>query len=273
MITQADKSGPSGYTALPHGVVWEDRTGQSSLASELLALDGSLQITWHDWSFEIPAQCLSYLPSVLGDQSDPESSSTSYRKRFIFEGPVCVVSTTCDARRPSFLVRMFSDAPYPPRQTGARNTASVTPAEELRATSGLTSTKLAELFGVSRPTYHKWLKGATPRNSRFQHLLDVLAHVKDARRSLASSEDCATWLRAPISAGGSAPLDYLRTKRFSTFRGLLVRVRSAEMKLTAPMPSVIGSVPDRNHLMVARARISPPPRIESDEPDDRGPGR
>jgi hypothetical protein len=123
---------------------------------------------------------------------------------------------------------------------------------------------LAQLFGVSRTAYYKWMEGATPRDERFQHLVDVLSHVKDARRRLAPSIDFASWLRTPIAPGAKPPIDYLRDSKFTIFRGLVLRAASA-----TTMPSVSSSIPSRvtssAERMAARERISPSPRFEDDE--------
>ncbi|MGB8932433.1 MAG: hypothetical protein WCC48_14415, partial [Anaeromyxobacteraceae bacterium] len=86
------------------------------------------------------------------------------------------------------------------------------PAEELRALTGLTAQRLAELFGVSRTAYYKWMEGATPRDARYDHLLQVLSQVRDASARVGGVEDFAAWLRTPVSPGGKTPLDYLRAR-------------------------------------------------------------
>ncbi|HKN58920.1 MAG TPA: hypothetical protein VJV97_08700, partial [Gemmatimonadaceae bacterium] len=141
---------------------------------------------------------------------------------------------------------------------------TITPAEELRSLTGLPPGMLAGLFGVSRTTFYKWIEGATPRDARFQHLVDVLTHVKDARKRLPASVEFAAWLRTPISPGAKTPLEYLRDARFSVFRGLVLRASSAG--LAAPVASMIPSRPmSRLERALARERISPTPRVEDDE--------
>src|SRR5262249_46149222 len=147
----------------------------------------------------------------------------------------------------------------PPAPIG---TATVSAAEELREASGLQPGKLADLFGVSRATFYKWMQGATPRDLRFQHLWAVLAHVTESPRRLSMSTDLRLWLRTPISAGGRTPLDFLREKRFSAFRGLLVRATSAEMGLSSPRSSVISQPMSREEVRLARERLNPSPRID-----------
>jgi len=141
----------------------------------------------------------------------------------------------------------------------------VTPAKELLDLSGLSSATLAEVFGVSRTMYYKWKEGATPRDERFQHLVNVLAHVKAARQQLATVVDFTSWLRTPISPGAKTPLDYLRVSNFNVFRGLVLRASAAQFT-SAPLRSVIPEQKMSAAERVAlRERISPSPRIEDDE--------
>src|SRR5262249_22934958 len=137
--------------------------------------------------------------------------------------------------------------------------ASVTPAEELRALTRLPPGLLADLFGVSRTTFYKWIEGTTPRDERFQHLVEALAHVKDARQRLPQTIDFTAWLRTPIAPGAKTPLEYLRERRFSLFRGLILRATSANAGLV-PVTSSIPSQPvSRAERLAARERVSPSP--------------
>jgi hypothetical protein len=108
------------------------------------------------------------------------------------------------------------------------------------------------------------MDGATPRDDRFQHLVEVLSHVKDARCRLPSSVDFASWLRTPIAPGAKPPIDYLRDSKFTVFRGLVLRAASATTMppVSSFIPSHVTSAAER---MAARERISPSPRFEDDE--------
>jgi hypothetical protein len=107
------------------------------------------------------------------------------------------------------------------------------------------------------------MEGATPRDERFQHLVEVLSHVKDARGRLPSSVDFASWLRTPIAPGAKPPIDYLRDSEFAVFRGLVLRAASA-----TTMPPVSSSIPSRvtsaAERRAARERISPSPRFDDE---------
>jgi hypothetical protein len=219
--------------------------------------------------------------SVLGpllSGQDPGGSITSARTPIVIDLPAWTsfIAPAEDARFPFLLVRRSrikdpavrgarQSAPTLPLQ-GTATKPAVTPADELRAISGLPPALLARLFAVSRTTYYKWIEGATPRDARFEHLVEVLTHVKDAQRRLPPGIDVAAWLRTPISPGGRSPLTLLEEKRFSTFRGLLVRARSAQISLSTPLPSAVSAQPlTREALVFARERVSPTARIEDDD--------
>jgi len=275
-LTPTERTGPSGYVPFPVDVVLDDRTGQSPLAMEMLSLEGALPVG----TIVRAAGDVSLQFSVLGpllSGKDPGDSITSSRTPVVIDVPAWTsfIAPAEDARFPLLLVRRtritdpaLKIARQPALAARAMATGpAVTPADELRAISGLPPALLAGLFGVSRTTYYKWIEGATPRDARFEHLVDVLAHVKEAQRKLTSRIDVAAWLRTPISPGGRSPLTLLEQKRFSIFRGLLVRARSAEMGLSTPLPSAVTAQPlSREALKLARERVSPSPRLEDEEP-------
>src|SRR5579884_968143 len=107
------------------------------------------------------------------------------------------------------------------------NTA-VVQAEYLREISGLKVERLAEIFGVSRTTYHKWTAGSQIRDEHFEHLLEVLPLVEEANRRLGGSVATRNWRLTPVSPGGKKPVDYLATREYTTFRGFLLRTRTGE---------------------------------------------
>lgn len=263
----SDGTGASGHTPLPGHFALADKTGQLRLYSEKVFFQGG-----------DPGLQMSVLGTVLGGP-DTRGSITSYRTVLVLDGcdfSVSVVSPFQGAEFPLLVVKSLRRT-RPPfgslvgeaqrnTVTRVRSAQAATPAEELRSISGLPPALLARLFGVSRTTFYKWMDGATPRDQRFQHLLDVLAHVKDAQRKLAPSIDMPAWLRTPISPGGRTPLDFLQQRRFSTFRGLLLRWKSASIHLTSPLPSALMARPlGRAEFAAARERISPSPRIDEDE--------
>jgi len=274
-LTLVDRQGPSGYLPLPGDVVLEDRTGQPPVANEILALEGSLPVFQHRARVANPA-LQSSLVEALGGRTGPCPSITSYGTVLVIDAPtwVTLVTSAEPSEFSTVVVRSQRGLqPAPPPSARGRAPAErqnesevVTPAEELRSITRLPPGMLAELFGVSRTTFYKWVEGATPRDERFQHLVDVLTHVKDARRRLPPAIEFTSWLRTPISPGAKAPLEYLRERRFSLFRGLILRATSAGMGLTAPVASSIpvrAMSPDERAL--ARERVSPSPRAEADE--------
>lgn len=272
-----ERTGQSGYSPFPPYVVLEERTGQAPVAMEMLSLEGALplgriEIKAGDTDADLRMRALD---SLLGTR-DATFSITSYREPVVVEAPMWTsfVGSTEGSESPHILIKYLRSMAIPERSsrpltipTGdAHSEEALTPAEELRSISGLSPALLGGLFGVSRTTFYNWMEGSVPRDARFQHLVDVLSHVKEAQRKLSPSLDVAAWLRTPISPGGRSPLDLLEQKRFSTFRGLLVRVRSAEMGLSTPLASIVsgGSV-SREERRIARERVSRTPRLEEDE--------
>jgi hypothetical protein len=270
-------AGPSGYVPLPAEIMLDGRTGPLAMGTELLVLDGAFALGRTPSLTTAGKFNVAMVGALLS--GDSRRSITSYRHALIIEQPMplrmCapgefVISMkrkqTATARSHPIEALLI-----PPK--GVESTAA-TPAEEIRSLTGLSPALLASLFGVSRTTYYKWMEGATPRDARFQHLVEVLAHVKDAERRLAPKADIAAWLRTPVAPGGPRPLDYLQQRRFSTFRGLVLRERSAGVELKAPLPSSLSAPPiSRSQYMVASERINPSPRMEDDrELNDDGDG-
>ncbi len=271
--TLAERLGPSGYVPFPTDVFLEDRTGQPPISTEILAIEGALPVFQGQGALADPG-LRSALVGVLGSQGEPGRSITSYGTVLVMEVPAwaTLISPSDPSALPTLVIRSSRAAPLAsaaapsqrvPRRARPPATA-ITPAEELRSVTGLAPGMLADLFGVSRTTFYKWIEGATPRDERFQHLVDVVTHVKDARQRLPSSVDFAAWLRTPISPGAKTPLEYLREARFSVFRGLVLRAASAG--LAQPVASTIPSRPmSRTERAIARERISPTPRVDDDE--------
>jgi len=108
-------------------------------------------------------------------------------------------------------------------------------AERLREVSGLTMERLAEIFSVSRMTYHKWLRGYLLNDAHREHLLEVLPLVEEAAKRLGSPQSVSNWLLTPVSPGGKKPVDYLQEKRYAMFRGFLLRARTGKEKFH-PLP-------------------------------------
>ncbi len=105
------------------------------------------------------------------------------------------------------------------------NSAS-TQAERLREISGLKIERLAEIFGVSRTTYYKWMSGSPLHDIHREHLLEVLSLLEEASQRLGSPGATNTWLLTPVSPGEKKPIDYLTTQEYFIFRGFLLRVRT-----------------------------------------------
>ncbi|HLQ30148.1 MAG TPA: helix-turn-helix transcriptional regulator [Ktedonobacteraceae bacterium] len=115
------------------------------------------------------------------------------------------------------------------------NVASVQ-AERLREISGLKVERLAEIFGVSRTTYYKWISGSPLHDIHREHLLEVLPLMEEAAERLGSPNAMNNWLLTPISPGGKKPIDYLAMRQYSIFRGFLLQVRTGR-EIFRPLPS------------------------------------
>lgn len=268
-LERVELQGPSGYVPYPAAFVLEDRTGQPAIGAEFLALEGLLPLQPAQGTTSDAWLQVSLVDALLGGE-ERRRSVTSSRNPLIIESPTRFSVAAIDNDSPStVLLVAASPIRSAPAQTRVRREprshSAVTPAEELRSVSGLPPAMLADLFEVSRTAYYKWIEGATPRDERFQHLVDVLTHVKDARQRLPVSIEFTSWLRTPVSPGAKAPLDYLRTSRFNVFRGLVLRASAAGIA-SAPVTSVIPArAMSASERASTRERISPLPRLEEDE--------
>jgi transcriptional regulator with XRE-family HTH domain len=116
------------------------------------------------------------------------------------------------------------------------NSASVQ-TERLREISGLTIKRIAEVFGVSLTTYHKWISGSPLRDAHREHLLEVLPLIEQAAQRIGNPNATSTWLLTPVSPGGKKPVDYLAEREFALFRGFLLRVRTGQEMFRPLTPS------------------------------------
>jgi transcriptional regulator with XRE-family HTH domain len=101
-------------------------------------------------------------------------------------------------------------------------------AKRLRKISSLKIERLAEIFGVSRTTYYKWIAGSTLHDEHREQLLEVLPLVEEALQRLGGPNATSDWLLTPVSPGGKKPIDYLAEREYSIFRGFLLRVRTGQ---------------------------------------------
>jgi len=120
----------------------------------------------------------------------------------------------------------------PSLSTHLADTANIdlvdTPAERLRTVSGLKPGQLVEIFQVTRPTYYKWISGAIPHGTHREHLLEVLPLVEEAFRRLGNQKSTSDWLLTPVTPNGKKPVDYLKARQYSVFRGFLLRARTGQ---------------------------------------------
>ncbi len=96
-------------------------------------------------------------------------------------------------------------------------------AARLRELSGLQIGKLADMFGVTRPTYYNWLNGVRPRGEHRDHLLFALQLMEEAGRVLGEPRRVGAWLISPSPASGRIPIELLKSRQFDLCRALLTR--------------------------------------------------
>ncbi len=132
------------------------------------------------------------------------------------------------------------------------------PATRLREISGLDVGRLAYIFKVSRPTYHKWISNSIPHNTHREHLLEVLSLIEEVARRLGSPNNVADWLMTPVTSNGTKPIDYLRTGKFLTFRGFLLSIRTGN-EIIQPLdsPTIVRSELPREEMEEEIENLSP----------------
>lgn len=158
--------------------------------------------------------------------------------------------------------------PYSKQEVPAEMHSQPMQARRLREISGLTVEQLADIFGVSRTTYHKWMDDSPLSERHKEQFLEVVPLVEEALQRLGSTSAVNTWLLTPVSAGGKKPIEYLSTRQYTTFRGFLLRQRTGE-KLFHPLtPSkrVYRERP-REEIEDELERLNPGFRLDEDETD------
>src|SRR3990172_7576619 len=104
-------------------------------------------------------------------------------------------------------------------------------AARLRELTGLQIGKLAEIFGVSRPTFYNWLKGTRPRGEHRDRLLFVLQVMEEAGRILGEQRWGGGLFIAPSATSARVPLELLKAGQYDLCRSLLTRSGTARKAL------------------------------------------
>jgi hypothetical protein len=110
-------------------------------------------------------------------------------------------------------------------------------ANRLREFSGLDIESLAQIFKVSRVTYHRWLRSLPVSKRRHDHMLEILPLIEEAVQRLGSPEVVSTWLLTPVSSGGKKPIEYLVERHYDLFRGFLLHQRTGKEQFRPLKPS------------------------------------
>lgn len=168
----------------------------------------------------------------------------------------------------------FKKAPLPKPidQIRSRNTHSASiQTQRLREISGLKVERLAEILGVSRTTYHKWLSGSPLHDAHREHLFEVLSLVEEATQRLGSPGATNTWLLTPVSPEGNKPIDYLAKRQYSIFRGFLLHVHTGrEAFRPLPLSNRVYQQRSREEVEDELERLSPRAWREEDLVDTSG---
>jgi hypothetical protein len=110
-------------------------------------------------------------------------------------------------------------------------------AQKVHQSSGLDVTTLAQVFKVSRATYHNWLKGFPASRKHRNHMLEIQPLIEEAAQRLGTPEAVSTWLLTPLSPGGKKPIEYLAEKHYDLFRGFLLHQRTGKEQFRPLKPS------------------------------------
>ncbi|HEU5374429.1 MAG TPA: hypothetical protein VFV38_03235 [Ktedonobacteraceae bacterium] len=110
-------------------------------------------------------------------------------------------------------------------------------AASLRQFSGLDVGSIAQIFKVSRATYHRWLRGLPVNKRHRDYILETLPLLEEAAHRLGSPEAVSTWLLTPISSGGKKPIEYLAEKEYNLFRGFLLHQPTGKEQFRPLKPS------------------------------------
>lgn len=107
--------------------------------------------------------------------------------------------------------------PRPAVQIGRHG---VGPAEELRQLTGLTVDRLADLAGVSRQSYHSWLRGNPIASEREERVLRLTSLVQAASAQHGRGDTLRHWLLSPVVGTTRSPFDLLIDGDEEAFLGL-----------------------------------------------------
>jgi len=108
-------------------------------------------------------------------------------------------------------------------------------AEDIRSLTGLSVDRLAQMFGVSRVTYHNWISNqpvAVENEVRLRAVLGLLQEIADAPS--VHARGIGNWLLDPVAAGTPAPLNMIAEGRDLAVKALALRL-SPPSRGTSPI--------------------------------------
>lgn len=111
-------------------------------------------------------------------------------------------------------------------------------ADELKELSGLYLGELAAMLGVSKTAYQGWRASRGIRAQHQEHLLQVLALIREASSRLGGSANAVrTWLRTPLWPGGSTPLQLAKEQQYRALRGAVLGIAEVQPSHRLVKPS------------------------------------
>lgn len=124
-------------------------------------------------------------------------------------------------------------APTSAPTTQAPASAHAAPEQEaldwIKATTGLSWARIANLLGVTRQTIHDWRRGIAPFDRHAQRLYTVRELLERAADRHTDARRLRAWLDTPRGADGRTPAQFIESQQFD---------RARLLALSTPLPGV-----------------------------------
>jgi hypothetical protein len=141
-------------------------------------------------------------------------------------------------------------------------TSEVEAVRWIKAATGFSWQRIAEMLQVSRQAVDKWMKGGPINDVNRRHLLAVRDVLERAAVRHSPPENLAVWLDTPRGAAGRTPADLLAAGEIDRVRLLAVTTPSPGVKAPAQWVLRRGSIP----FPEGEARMEPARPESADEP-------